>query len=1116
VTTPAPAKSAAAKSAAAKSAAAKSAAAKSAAAKSAAAEPAPATSAGAPRDAVTAMLEARSIALVGASARPGSLGARMIAEVARSPSRPRTYLVNPRYADLGGVPCLATLAGVPEPVDLVLLAVPDTALEDQLGAAARRQDRSAVIFGSAFDLPGTSGLRNRLAAIAADAGMAVCGAGCMGFVNVARGLRAVGYLEPDPVPAGPVALITHSGSVFSAMLRARRGFGFSLAVSSGQELVTTAAAYARYALRLPETKVLALVLEAIRDAADLRSVLADALRQDLPVVLLSVGASETGKALVSAHSGALAAADGAWEALAAGYGVHRVHDLAELADTLELFASGRRASGAGQHSASGAGQHSASAPGQRGASGPGQHGASGPGQHGASGPGQHGASGPGQHGASGPGQHGRAAAGIATMHDSGLERAHVADLAAELGVPFAPLGRPTRDRLAAALDPGLAPANPLDVWGTGRDTEPLFTECLSALLADPLVAAVALAVDLVPEFDGDEAYPRAVLAVASATDKPVAVLAGLPAAVDPAAAARLRAAGVPVLEGTRSGLLALRHLLDHAASPEPPAQGPTLDPPDPARRQRWAARLTAGGLSGADLFDLLRDYGIPAVRARSARTRAAALAAAAEIGYPVVIKTDEPHIAHKSDVGGVRLGLAGPAAAGAAYDDLAARLGPRVLVCQTAGPGTELALGLVRDPALGPLLVVSAGGVLIEIFSERSVVLPPVTRSAALAITGRLRLAAVLAGSRGQPPADLGAIADAITGLSRLAGELGDVLAALDINPLMCGPSGAVAADVLVVPRLPLPSWPAGRGGREVIAMGHGRGRYLARAAVIAALIGLTAGCGSSSSSGSGASSSTTPGQAGRTATGTISASAAPASGFVAIVEPFDPGHPARVRTAPASCGSQPTTLAIEQCYQVKTENADAAIDAVQQAAYASASPANQTAVLAQDSAWLAARGPVCQAAFNTGGSIDGISVAACLLDESTARLDAVKGITPPEARLKASDSTEPNQLSWYTTPEGSRIAEINTQGDQANGEIVAWIIIGGADGFVINPKQFYFINGSLSDYGIVQPPDPTYHRVGTGVEYQFSIDYTHLPAVPPAAVEGYVYVPGTPVAIWQ
>ena len=696
--------------------------------------------------AVGAMLEARSVALVGASARPGSLGARMIAEVARSPSRPRTYLVNPRYRDINGVPCLPALTDVPEPVDLALLAVPDSALEAQLGTAARHHARSAVIFGSAYDAPGQA-LRDRLARIARDAGMAVCGAGCMGFVNVVRGLRAVGYLEPDPLPAGPVALVTHSGSVFSALLRARRGFGFTVAVSSGQELVTTAADYVRYALQLPETKVLALVLEAIRDGAGLRAVLAGALAADVPVVLLSVGASEAGKALVTAHSGALAAADGAWEALAGAYGVHRVRDLAELTDTLELFASGRRAAPA------------------RGT-------------------------------------------GIATVHDSGLERAHAADLAAELGVPFAPLADATRDRLAAVLDPGLAPGNPVDVWGTGRDTEPLFTECLSALADDPEVAVVALAIDLVPEFDGDDAYPRAVLAAAEGTAKPVAVLAGLPAAVDPAAAGRLRAAGVPVLEGTRSGLLALRHLLDHARPPQPPPAPEPVQVPG-AAAARWRGRLAqgghsgglSGGLSGAVLFDLLRDYGIPAVRAQVARTRAAALDAAAAIGYPVVLKTDEPGIAHKSDVGGVRLGLGGPAAAGAAYDDLAARLGPRVLVCETAAPGTELALGITRDPALGSLLVISAGGVLIEIFAERVVLLAPVTRPAALAALRRLRLAPVLAGSRGQPAADLEAIADTITGLSRLACDLGDAIEALDINPLICAPSGVLAADILVMPR---------------------------------------------------------------------------------------------------------------------------------------------------------------------------------------------------------------------------------------------------------------------------------------------------------------------------
>ena len=120
--------------------------------------------------AVAAMLEARSVALVGASTRPGSLGARMVAEMARSPARPRTYLVNPRYAEINGAPCLPSLDEVPEPVDLALLAVPDAALEAQLGAAARTGVRSVVIFGNAYDPPGTEGLRDRLAAIARGTG----------------------------------------------------------------------------------------------------------------------------------------------------------------------------------------------------------------------------------------------------------------------------------------------------------------------------------------------------------------------------------------------------------------------------------------------------------------------------------------------------------------------------------------------------------------------------------------------------------------------------------------------------------------------------------------------------------------------------------------------------------------------------------------------------------------------------------------------------------------------------------------------------------------------------------------------------------------------------------
>jgi uncharacterized protein YecT (DUF1311 family) len=294
--------------------------------------------------------------------------------------------------------------------------------------------------------------------------------------------------------------------------------------------------------------------------------------------------------------------------------------------------------------------------------------------------------------------------------------------------------------------------------------------------------------------------------------------------------------------------------------------------------------------------------------------------------------------------------------------------------------------------------------------------------------------------------------------------------------------------------------------------MRHGRHARSTLLALVALAVPL-AGCGSSTPSGSpGTAASSSP--AATRAGGTASAAAS----FVSIVEPFDPGHPARTETVPASCGGQPTTLAMERCYQAKAENVDSQIDVAQFARYSGAPAAERQTILAQDRAWLAARAPVCDAAFNTGGTVDGISAAACLVDESTARLEAIRGITPPEARLKGTDSTDPNRLSWYTTPEGSRIAEISTQGDQAGGAVVAWVIVGGAQGFVVNPRQFYFQDGSFTDAGVPEPSTPSYYRVPPRQDFQFSIDYSKLARDPNAdkGGAGYLYAPGRPAAVWS
>jgi acyl-CoA synthetase (NDP forming) len=730
---------------------------------------APASGPGDHRPALQAMLEARSIAIVGASARPDSFGSRMLAEVRRSPSKPSIYPVNPRYREISGARCYPSLADLPGPVDLVMLGVPDAALEQQLELAAEMECRSALIFGNAHEDPvqGGTSLRQRLSGIARAGGMELCGAGCMGFANVTYGLRAMGYVEPDPLPAGSIALVTHSGSVFSALLRTRRAFGFTLAVSSGQELVTAAPSYLEYALAQPETKVLALVLEAMREPDKLRSVLDSAAERDLPVILLTAGQSESGRAMVAAHSGALAGSGAGWEALVRHYGLHRVCDLAELADTAELFSlltKSRRLSKASAR----AGQGSAN-PGERPPGTP---------------------------------------RGIATVHDSGLERAHAADVAEELGVPFAEISASTKSKLTELLDPGLLPTNPLDVWGTGASTRELFGSCLEVLAQDDSTDVVALAVDLVTELDGDDSYQQAVLDVTRRTGKPLVVISNVPSAIDADSAALLRQRDVPVLEGLRTGLLALRHLLAHGASQKlPPAQAPDL-----ARQARARQLLASITESGQSQLQLLAEYGLQTPATERVTDLEAAAAAARRIGYPVVLKTDEPSIAHKTDARGVLLGIPDEAGLRAAYADLAARLGPAALICQTIPPGVELALGIVRDPDLGPLVVVGAGGVLVELIADRAVALPPLTRTQAAGLLTSLKVTRLLAGHRGAAPANLDAITTAIVaggggGRARAPPPGGPPrphgLEALDVNPLICTPQGATAVDALVIPRPP-------------------------------------------------------------------------------------------------------------------------------------------------------------------------------------------------------------------------------------------------------------------------------------------------------------------------
>ncbi|HSJ46374.1 MAG TPA: acetate--CoA ligase family protein [Euzebyales bacterium] len=681
------------------------------------------------------LLEARSVAVVGASSRSDSVGQVAMAQLLGGGFDGAVHPVNPRYAELCGLPCVPRLADVVDVVDLAVLAVGNERLEAQLEAAAAIGARAAVIFASAFEHdPGPTPLTARLAAIARSAGMVLCGANSMGFVHLDVGLRATAYAQPLELQPGPVTLLTHSGSVLTAMLHNRKRVRFNLAVSTGQELVTTMAEYLRYAVERPTTRVVALFCETVRDPEGFVAALDLSRRGDVAVVALTVGRHAASRDLVTAHSGALAGADGAYEAVFDAYDVHRVRTIDELLDATAVLSMDR----------------------------------------------------------------GAAPGGLAVMHDSGGERAHLLDLALDTGVALAAPNATTRAAMAEVLDAGLPATNPLDAWGSSVGYHDVFMTCGRALLDDSDTAALAFCVDL-PDAEGDDTYPLIARELHAATDKPVVVLANVSGAVNPVVADRLRAAGIVVLEGTTTGLAALSHLLDRrdrrARVPAAPAS-----PGDPLVRQRWRKRLRdPAPWTEVEALALLADHGMPVVAHAQVEYGADAVRAADRLGYPVVLKT-AADVAHKSDVAGVHLDLRDAAEVRAAYDRLAAELGPRVTVAAMARAGVELALGVTVDPTFGPLVVVGAGGVLVEVLADRRVTLPPVDAAHATDLLGDLSLASLLRGVRDRPAVDLPAVAAAVVALSTVAVELGDLLAAVDVNPLICSPDGCVAVDALVVP----------------------------------------------------------------------------------------------------------------------------------------------------------------------------------------------------------------------------------------------------------------------------------------------------------------------------
>ena len=683
------------------------------------------------------LLAPRSIALLGASPRQGSVGNATARALLDSGFPGDIAFINPRHRQVEGQDCHGGLSELAAPPDLAILNVGAARLEAALTDTISAGAGAAVIFDACHgsDEAGRPILQ-RLRDIAREAAFPVCGGNGMGFFDVPGRCHASFYSASHLQPGG-ITLVAHSGSVFTVLALNDPRYRFDLLVSPGQEIGATIDRYLDYALTRPTTRVIALFMEAARDPQGFVQALEKARQKGVPVVVCKVGRTQESARLAMSHSGALAGSDLAYDVVLERYGAIRVETVDQLMNVSLLLSQDRRWE--------------------------------------------------------------EGEAGLVT--DSGGLRELLIDRAQSRALPLAKLSKATKDDLREILPPILPPSNPLDCAGSiAEDFDAVFEKGLRILGAAPEVGILGYEFDARDDFTYHPGLMDLAGRLPQLTDKPFFAYSSFAQANNLKTAEDLAARGVPLINGldeTLGALAALRAWRDqraHMSHDDPPPA-----PPDGEVVEKWRAILGSGGWIGeAQGLAMLGDFGIPAVAFAACADWAAVSAAAKQLGFPLVLKTAEKDIGHKTDVGGVKANLQAPDQLEAAYRDLAGRLGPDVLLQAMASGGTELAFGYLRDPDFGPIVMVSAGGTLIEVLADRQFALAPFGPRQARRMLGRLKLFALLEGVRGGPTGDIDSLCDALARFSVLCAALSDVMTEADVNPIFVGEAGVTAVDALI------------------------------------------------------------------------------------------------------------------------------------------------------------------------------------------------------------------------------------------------------------------------------------------------------------------------------
>jgi acetyltransferase len=691
----------------------------------------------------------RSVAVIGATERPGSVGRTLLSNLISNPFGGTVFPVNPKRTNVLGVKAYPSIAAVPDQIDLAVIATPAPSVPDVIRASVQAKVRGAIIISAGFRETGPVGmaLEQQILEHARRGRMRIIGPNCFGVMNPVSGLNAT--FAGAMARPGSVGFISQSGALCSAVLdwSFRANVGFSAFVSIGSMLDVGWGDLVDHLADDPHTKSIIIYMETIGDARSFLSA-AREVAFTKPIIVIKAGRTAAAAQAATSHTGSLAGNDEVLDAAFRRCGVLRVDRIAELFSMAQVLALQPLPRGSRLTILTNAG-------------------------------------GPGVLATDALIEGGGELSGLAPETVAALDR--ILPEHWSHGNPIDVLGDADPERYAKALE--LAAHDP--------STDGLLVILTPQAMTNPTQTAEQL--KAYAKIEGKPVLASWMGGADVAAGEAILQQASIPTFAYPDAAAR-------AFNSMGRQSKALKSLYETPTLPSEPQRGE----PDCARAEALIAAVRTSGrafLTEVESKQLLGLYGLPTVVTHVATGEAAAVAAADRIGYPVVLKVHSETITHKTDVGGVQLNLVDASAVRQAYrsiaDSVCRRAGAEHFRGITVQPmirveGYELILGSSLDAQFGPVLLFGAGGQLVEIFRDHALGLPPLTTTLARRMMERTHIYRALQGVRGRRPIDLAALEHLLVRFSRLVVEQRGIKE-IDINPLLASPQNLIALDARVV-----------------------------------------------------------------------------------------------------------------------------------------------------------------------------------------------------------------------------------------------------------------------------------------------------------------------------